>query len=94
MFTFKNECPGNQFRYNVVNQVANLFRFGRSNLHVISLDATKDFDKLWREGLFFILIGKIDDVVNSKSILNIKGKNSDSFNTTHGVKQGGVMSLI
>ena len=32
--------------YYVVNEAANLYRFGKSKLHLISLDATKALDKL------------------------------------------------
>ena len=84
-----------------MNEVANLYRFGKSKLHLISLDATKAFDKLWREGLFFKLIEKVDEGLwrllfnyykSSKSVVNIGGMNSDSFETSQGVKQGGVLS--
>ena len=33
---------------------------GRSNNHLVSLDATKTFDKLWRNDLFYKLIDKVD----------------------------------
>ena len=86
--------------YYVVNEVASLYRFGKSKLHLISLDATKAFDKLWREGLFFKLIEKVDDGLwrllfnyykGSKSVVNIGGMNSDSFETSQDVMQGGVL---
>ena len=39
----------------VVNEVINYYQRGRSPSFVVSLDATKAFDKLWRAGLFFKL---------------------------------------
>ena len=64
-----NDIHSNQFGYRknsyckqahfLVNETINYYRQGGSKLHLVSLDATKAFDKLWRDGLFFKLIGKI-----------------------------------
>ncbi|RMZ99149.1 RNA-directed DNA polymerase from mobile element jockey, partial [Brachionus plicatilis] len=42
--------------YFLVNEVANYYKKNGSKLHVLSLDATKAFDKMWRDGLFYKLI--------------------------------------
>ncbi|CAF1080507.1 unnamed protein product, partial [Brachionus calyciflorus] len=59
---FENLISKNQFgdraktsckhAYFMVNETINYFRNGKSELKLISLDATKAFDKLWRQGIF------------------------------------------
>ena len=87
--------------YFMVNETINYYKNGKSTIHLVSLDATKAFDKLWRHGLFYKLIDKIDTLVwraiyeyysKSKIILRIGDKKSNEFKTTEGVKQGGVLS--
>ncbi len=67
---------------------------------MVSLDAAKVFDKLWRSGLFYKLIGKMDQGIwkllfsyysESYVIVCSEGKKSEKFKTT-GVKQGGILS--
>ncbi|CAF0851586.1 unnamed protein product [Brachionus calyciflorus] len=52
----KSSCKQAHF---LVNETINYYTQGGSKLHLVSLDATKAFDKLGRDGLFFKLIGKI-----------------------------------
>jgi hypothetical protein len=70
-------------------------------MHAVSLDAAKAFDKLWRTGLFFKLIGEIDPFLwrilyeyykESYILVLIDGTRSEMFRTTEGVKQGGILS--
>ena len=60
----------NQFRYKkntscksaffVTNETIQFYKINKSNMHIVSLDASKAFDKLWRNGLFYKLIRKVD----------------------------------
>ena len=61
----------------------------------------KAFDKLWRDGLFFKLINKIENVYwralvhyyeTSIGMIKIDGRISSEFKIVDGVKQGGVLS--
>lgn len=67
----------------------------------VSLDSTKAFDKLWRSGLFYKLINKIDPTLwraiysyykESKIIVKINNKTSKVYRTTEDCKQGGISS--
>ena len=70
-------------------------------MRVVSLDAAKAFDKLWRAGLFFKLKNVIDLVCwrilfkyYSENFIRVSvdGLISEAFMTNEGVKQGGVLS--
>ena len=85
----------------VVNETINYYKVGRSNCHVVSLDAAKAFDKLWRDGLFFKLMDKTDSSIwrllhkyysESFVIVAVDGSKSESFKISEGVKQGGILS--
>ncbi|CAF0764871.1 unnamed protein product [Brachionus calyciflorus] len=87
--------------YFVVNETINYYKNGKSELKIVGLDATKAFDKLWREGLFYKLYPKIDEWIwraivsyyaESKIIVRIKDKKSKAYKTSQGVKQGGILS--
>ncbi len=39
----------------VANEAFQYYKFAGSNMHAVSLDAAKAFDKLWRVGLFYSL---------------------------------------
>jgi retron-type reverse transcriptase len=61
----------------------------------------KAFDKLWRDGLFYKLIDKIDNIywraivnyyANSSGKVKINGELSTDFKISDGVKQGGILS--
>jgi hypothetical protein len=45
------------------NEVTNFFLKGKSSMYVLSLDAHKAFDRLWRDGLFYKLIDHSDPSV-------------------------------
>jgi hypothetical protein len=83
------------------NETIQYFKKGKSDIFVVSLDASKAFDKLWRAGLFKMMLGKAEPIYwrilynyysDSKMIVKIKDKTSNAIRTTEGVKQGGVLS--
>ncbi len=85
----------------MVNETINYYTNGKSELKLVSLDATKAFDKLWRAGLFKKLYGKIDFHIwrafvsyyeQSKIVVKMNNKTSEMYKTTEGVKQGGILS--
>ena len=87
--------------YFIVNETINYYNKGKSPLFLVSLDATKAFDKLWRSGLFYKLKDKIDEFTwraillhynQSKIIVKINGLTSETIETTEGCKKGGVLS--
>jgi hypothetical protein len=87
--------------YFVVNEVINMYAQGDSRIHVISLDASKAFDKLWRNGLFFKLKNKMEPVIwrllynyydKSKICVFFENKSSNPIKSSEGVKQGGILS--
>ena len=47
----------------MVNEIVNYYKNSKSSIHLVSLDTTKAFYKLWRHGLFYKLIDKIDALV-------------------------------
>ncbi|CAF1085384.1 unnamed protein product, partial [Brachionus calyciflorus] len=70
-------------------------------VHIIILDASKAFDKLWRQGLFFKLINVIDESIRrilfkyysiSKAYILLNNIKSEEFIISQGVKQGGILS--
>jgi hypothetical protein len=75
---------------------------GGSPCHVVSLDAEKAFDKVWREGLFHKLKEKQVDLNTlkilkkyydtSQGMIKLNGVLSNRFNINCGVKQGGILS--
>jgi hypothetical protein len=87
--------------YFLLNETIQFYKRGKSNLHLISLDASKAFDKLWRAGLFFKLIDVIEPPIwrilflfysNSKLTISFNGRLSKVFDAQEGVKQGGIIS--
>jgi hypothetical protein len=72
-----------------------------STCYLISLDAEKAFDKLWRPGLYFKLIDRLNKqdwlilkkyYDSSKACIVNESKISDLFEVNNGVKQGGILS--
>ena len=70
-------------------------------MHSVSLDASKAFDKLWRNGLFFKLMNHKDPLIwrilykyykFSYIIVKVEGFITEPFLTSKGVKQGGILS--
>ncbi len=89
--------------YYVVNESMNYFKSGRSNCHVVSLDAAKAFDKLWRDGLFEKLKPVTEPCTwrllhryyeESFAVVGLEGFRSDKFKINEGVKQGGILSSL
>jgi hypothetical protein len=99
-FGYKHRCSC-KHAYFTVNETIEYYRTNGSQVYLASLDAQKAFDKLWRIGLFHKLNGKIPDILwriifdyYSKSSIMVRLNNikSDLFQTTGGVKQGGILS--
>ena len=68
---------------------------------MISLDAEKAFDKLWRPGIYFKLIKrlhKLDWLIlksyyeKSRTYIDNNENISELFKVKNGVKQGGILS--
>ena len=68
---------------------------------MISLDAEKAFDKLWRPGLFNKLIKRLSNqdwlilkqyYENSNACIENNNKKSELFRVVNGDKQGGILS--
>jgi len=87
--------------YFAVNETIAFYRKGGSKVHVVSLDASKAFDKLWRDGLFFKLKDIIPSVVwralyvyysKSQIVVSYNNKRTSTIRTEEGVKQGGILS--
>ncbi|CAF0969983.1 unnamed protein product [Brachionus calyciflorus] len=87
--------------YFLVNEISNYYRKNVSNVHILSLDACKAFDKLWRDGLFFKLKDKVSEPIwrilfnyykHSKIIVKYDNNLSQPITYTEGVKQGGILS--
>jgi hypothetical protein len=94
----KTSCKNAFF---IANEVLSYYETGGSNCHVISLDAAKAFDKMWREGLFFKLKRDTEPATwrllynyykISQVMVKVDGQVSETFRTTQGVKQGGILS--
>jgi hypothetical protein len=61
-FGFKEKSSCNHAIFTLKETILNYTENG-SNCYVISLDAEKAFDRVWRDGLLFKLMNKIDDEV-------------------------------
>ena len=89
--------------FSVVHNTIEHFIQNGSAMYVVSLDAEKAFDKVWRPGLFFKLLNKIPLNIwcslnqyynSSDSLIKINGQ-TDTENvikTNCGVKQGSFLS--
>ena len=86
----------------LVAETINYYRSRRSNVYMISLDATKAFDRVQYSKLFNKLIDKeicpiiirfiMNSYLISKSLVKWNDKESRPFNLNNGVKQGAVLS--
>ena len=100
-FGYKNKTSCKQAHY-VVNEIINYYRQRGSKIYLISLDATKAFDRLWRDGLFYKLVDKVPKEIwrislvlyykESKIRVKYDGTLSEMVKCTEGVKQGGILS--
>ena len=86
----------------LVKETISKYKRSKTPCYVVSLDAEKAFDSLWRNGLFFKLIDKIDSIFwfllfdyysqSDGLIFLSEAKKSDIFKINRGVKQGGILS--
>jgi hypothetical protein len=58
-FGYKNKTSS-KHAYYLVNETIRYYNRSKSPLYIVSLDCQKAFDKVWRAGIFFKLIGKIN----------------------------------
>jgi hypothetical protein len=86
----------------LVKETISEYKRSKTPCYVASLDAEKAFDSLWRKGLFFKLIDKIDSnfwlllyeyYSQSDGLISLsENQQSKIFRINKGVKQGGVLS--
>jgi hypothetical protein len=85
----------------IMKEILNFFKRRRSRIYACAIDASKAFDKVWRNGLFHKIIDKISDpewrVIYNYYDISVcyrilNGQKSEAFKTSVGVKQGGPMS--
>ena len=85
----------------VVRETLSYYSSGHSSCWAASLDASKAFDRLWRAGLFFKLIGQLPDSIwrvlfayyrSATAVVKVGSKYSSIFVVQEGVKQGGLLS--
>ena len=98
-FGFKPKSSCNHAIFTLKGTILNYIENG-SKCYIVSLDAEKAFDRVWRDGLMYKLINKIDDELwllikkyYESSIGLIKDDNClNAFEIKSGVKQGGILS--
>ena len=99
-FGFKSKSSCNHAIF-VLTEAIDYFRSKGTPIHLVSLDATKAFDHVWLDGLFFKLKHKIDTNIlkiiinyydNAKGVVKKDSEFSELFNINTGVKQGGILS--
>ena len=86
----------------LVKETISKYKKKNSPCYIVSLDAEKAFDSLWRKGLFYKLIDKMDKNLwlvleeyynQSDGFITVsETANGKIFNINRGVKQGGVLS--
>jgi len=99
-FGYKNKTSS-KHAYYLVNETIRYYNRSKSPLYIVSLDCQKAFDKVWRAGIFFKLIGKINKFTwraiityYNQSAIKVKLNKliSTCYKTSEGCKQGGVLS--
>ena len=100
-FGFKQKTSCNHALFTLKETILS-YTENRTGIKLASLDAEKAFDKVWRNGLFFKLIDKLDKSMwhilkiyydSSQGTIELKnGFLSELFPITVGVKQGGILS--
>ena len=99
-FGFKKRTSCDQAIFVVKETIANYLDNG-SSCRLAALDAEKAFDKVWRQGLFYKLIDKLNPHVwlalkqyydKSSGVVRLNDILSDTFSISCGVKQGGILS--
>ena len=102
-FGFKRKTSCNHAIFTLKETIL-YYTENKSGCKVASLDAEKAFDKVWRDGLFFKLLPRLDISLwiilklyydSSKGTIMIDPLNlifSDLFVINSGVKQGGILS--
>ena len=100
-FGFKQKTSCNHALFTLKETILN-YTENRTGIKIASLDAEKAFDKVWRNGLFFKLIERLDYTMwyilkiyydsSQGTIALDDGFLSELFPITVGVKQGGILS--
>ena len=100
-FGFKEKTSCNHALFALKETILN-YTENRSGIKIVSLDAEKAFDKVWRDALFFKIINKMDSTFwyllkiyydSSQGTIDLgNGILSELFPITVGVKQGGILS--
>ena len=101
-YGFKHKTSCNHAIFTVKEAILH-YTENDSGVIVASLDAEKAFDKVWRDGLFFKLIDKMESPIwnllkkyydSSRGVIldEITNTFSDPFDIETGVKQGGHLS--
>ena len=84
-----------------LRETTNYYIMNKSRIYACAIDASKAFDKVWRDGLFYKMISKLNwaywralyGYYNISIIyIQLDGKKTKEFLTTAGVKQGGPLS--
>ncbi len=99
-FGFKKKCSCKLALFCIKETIIEYIE-KQSECYMISLDAEKAFDKLWRDGLFYKLIKKLEkrewlilkryyNISEAKIVCN--NEYSNQFKIVTGVKQGGILS--
>ncbi len=86
-----------------LSDIVQYFKGQDTPIHICSFDAEKCFDRIWHDGLFVKLYGKIPVLHwrfllkwyrNSNAVVRWNGKISSSFNISRGTKQGSILSPL
>jgi len=99
-FGFKKKTSCNHAIFVLKETIFN-YTQNKSSCKIASLDAEKAFDKVWRDGLFYKLIGKLNYSLwvilkkyydSSTGSLSYEDNILEAFIINCGVKQGGILS--